>query len=197
MSFDSTGGIFAKAGGAADLLARMKGRAANVSDLSILSGNGTSDVTGQKLPGTGTSIADLFKTLDTDGDGSLDGGEFASLPSQFSADTMGSLLALQGDKLDAGVKAMISAADRDKSGGVSLSELGTAAAKKGVATGGTDLAALVKGLDADKNGELSSSEIRASIRPARPHHTYSWQALAGLGKTGATPTTGAMAMPGL
>ena len=153
MSFDSTGGIFAKAGGAADFLARMKGRAANDSDLSILSGNGTSDVTGQKLPGTGTTVADLFKTLDTDGDGSIDGGEFASLPSQFSADTMGSLLALQGDKFDAGVKAMISAADRDKSGGVSLKELGTAAAKTGVATGGTDLAALVKGLDADKNGD--------------------------------------------
>jgi hypothetical protein len=196
MNVDSTGGIFAKAGGAADLLARTKSRTASGIDLSTLLGTGTNDPTGQNLPSGSPSIADLFKTLDTDEDGSINSDEFASLPAQFSANTMDQLLALQGGKLDASVKALVAAADRNKSGGLGLDELGTAAAKAGVATGGTDLASVVKGLDTDGNGELSSGEIRASIKPVRSHHSFAWQDLAGLGKAGAVSRDGP-AMPAL
>ena len=140
MSIDSSSGVFSTFNRGNDVFSRFRTENSadgqDIASLLDLGKNGS----GKNLPGT-NGLNDLFKTLDANSDGSLSSDEFSSLSSSsFTPQTFNSLLSLQENSTSSLAQKFVTAADTDKSGGVSVDELTSQAKTIGMSS--DDISAL-------------------------------------------------------
>jgi len=168
MSIDSSSGVSSTFNRASDVFSRFRSQnSTDGQDIASLLQLGK-NASGQKLPGT-NGTADLFKALDSNGDGALSSDEFSDLSSSsFTPQTFNSLLSLQENRVDNLAQKFVTAADSDNSGGVSLDELTSQATKIGLGSADTSaLKSMFSKVDTDGDGSLSADEIAAAAKPPK------------------------------
>jgi len=117
---------------------------------------------GKSMPGrNGVDNNDLFKTIDSSGDGSIDKDEMSRFGEKMRASMQSMMLSVQmqfGDMNTADPTKIFDQADSNSDGSVTKSEFSDAIVQKKNRQSSDAIEKLFEALDADRSGDVSKSE---------------------------------------